>query len=136
VPFGCAFLVFLYYNWCGLRHGAFRYAKHFAGPIPALAPVMVPVEIFSHLSRMISLTARLWANMLASEVIYGLILSLTVGLSIFLEKMNPVGYVSAALPLFAPILFIVLHLLVAFIQAFVFTILPIIYVAGAVAEQH
>ena len=136
VPFGCALLVFLYYNWCGLRRGPLRYGKHFAGPIPALAPVMVPVEIFSHLSRLISLTARLWANMLASETIYGLILALTVTLSIFLEKLNPVGYVSVVLPLLAPILFIALHLLVAFIQAFVFTILPIIYVAGAVAEQH
>jgi F-type H+-transporting ATPase subunit a len=137
VPLGCAVLVFLYYNWCGLRSkGPLRYGKHFAGPIPALAPLMVPVEMFSHVARLISLTARLWANMLASEVIYSLILGLTVGLSIFLEKLSPVGYVATLAPFFLPVIFMALHIFVAFVQAFVFTILPIIYVSGAVVEQH
>jgi F-type H+-transporting ATPase subunit a len=137
VPLGCALLVFLYYNWCGLRkNGPLRYSKQFLGPIPALGPLMVPIELFSHIARMISLTARLWANMLASETIYGLILGLTVGLSIFIEKMNPVGYVSVVIPFFGPVIFMALHIFVAFVQAFVFTILPVIYVAGAVAEQH
>jgi F-type H+-transporting ATPase subunit a len=137
VPLGCSLLVFLYYNWTGLRkNGPLRYGKQFLGPIPALGPLMVPIEMFSHIARMISLTARLWANMLASETIYGLILGLTVALSLFIEKMNPVGYVSVVIPFFGPVIFMGLHIFVAFVQAFVFTILPVIYVAGAVAEQH
>jgi F-type H+-transporting ATPase subunit a len=137
VPLGCALLVFVYYNWSGLRkNGPLRYGKQFLGPIPALGPLMVPIEIFSHVARMISLTARLWANMLASETIYGLILGLTVALSLFIEKLNPVGYVSVVIPFFGPVIFMGLHIFVAFVQAFVFTILPVIYVAGAVAEQH
>lgn len=137
VPLGCALLVFLYYNWTGLRkNGPLRYGKQFLGPIPALGPLMVPIEIFSHIARMISLTARLWANMLASETIYGLILGLTVVLSMTIEKLNPVGYVSVVIPFLGPVIFMGLHIFVAFVQAFVFTILPVIYVAGAVAEQH
>lgn len=137
VPLGCALLVFLYYNWCGLRkNGLLRYGKQFAGPMPALAPLMVVVEIFSHIGRLISLTARLYANMLASETTYGLFLGLTVALSIFMEKLNPAGYVAVVFPFFGPVVFIALHILEAFVQAFVFTILPIIYVQGAVVEQH
>ncbi len=137
VPLGCAFLVFVYYNWCGLRkNGPLRYAFQFAGPIPALAPLMVPLEIFSHLARMLSLTVRLWANMMASETIYGVILALTIALSVFLEKMSVIGYLSTVVPLLVPVIFMALHIFVAFIQAFVFTILPVIYVSGAVAHQH
>ena len=137
VPLGCAILVFLYYNWCGLRkNGPLRYAFQFAGPIPALAPVMVPVELFNHLARMVSLTARLWANMLASETIYTLILGLTVALTAFLGHLNPAGYLAGVLPFTLPVVFIGLHIFVAFIQAFVFTILPVIYVSGAVVHQH
>jgi len=137
VPLGCAILVFLYYNWCGLRkNGLLRYGRQFVGPMPALAPLMIVVEIFSHIGRLISLTARLYANMLASETTYALFLGLTVGLSIFIEKMNPAGYVAVVFPFFGPVVFIALHILEAFVQAFVFTILPIIYVQGAVVEQH
>ena len=59
-----------------------------------------------------------------------------MGLSIFIDKMSPVGYVSVVIPFFGPVIFMGLHIFVAFVQAFVFTILPVIYVAGAVAEQH
>ena len=137
VPCGCAILIFLYYNWCGLRkNGLIRYGKTFAGPMPALSPLMVIVEVFSHIGRLISLTARLYANMLASETTYGLFLGLTLALSIFLEKMNPAGYIAVIFPFFGPVVFIALHILEAFVQAFVFTILPIIYVQGAVVQQH
>jgi F-type H+-transporting ATPase subunit a len=137
VPLGCALLVFLYYNWCGLRkNGVIRYGKQFTGPMPALSPLMVVVEAFSHVGRLISLTARLYANMLASETTYGLFLGLTVALSFFIGKMNPAGYVAMVFPLLGPVVFIALHILEAFVQAFVFTILPIIYVQGAVVVQH
>jgi F-type H+-transporting ATPase subunit a len=137
VPLGCALLVFVYYNWCGLRKsGPVHYGRSFLGPMPMIAPLMFVVEIFSHIGRMISLTARLWANMLASETTYALFLALTIAVSVFFEKMNPVGYVATIVPFFAPVVFMVLHILEAFVQAFVFTILPIIYVQGAVVEQH
>jgi F-type H+-transporting ATPase subunit a len=159
VPVGCSVLVFLYYNFCGFRrHGPGTYGKHFLGPLPLMmhalgelegwvkwvaAPIvgvvglLMPfVELFSHLARMLSLSARLWANMLASETIYTLILGLTVALTAYLGHLNPAGYVSGVLPFTLPIVFMALHIFVAFVQAFVFTILPVIYVSGAVAEQH
>jgi len=137
VPFGCAIFVFVYYNWCGLRnHGPLGYAKHFMGPIWWLAPFMFPIEIISNLARLLSLTVRLWVNMFVSEMLYGLFLGLTLVLFTFLGKMNSLGYVSGIIPLLVPVVFILLHIFVAILQAFVFTILPVIYVAGAVAEEH
>ena len=61
---------------------------------------------------------------------------LTLALALFVRKLNPVGYVFGVLPLLGPFLFIILHIFVAFLQAFVFTILPVIYVAGVTSEQH
>ena len=60
VPLGCALAVFIYYNIVGLRAvGGVGYAKHFMGPVWWLAPLMIPIEIFSHLARLLSLTIRL-----------------------------------------------------------------------------
>ena len=61
----CALVVFFSYHWIGIRaHGLGAYLKHFAGPMPALAPLMVPIELISHLARPLSLTLRLFGNML------------------------------------------------------------------------
>lgn len=146
VPLGCAVLVFVYYNYCGVsRHGPVGHAKHFLGPdMPLPRPVkwvlstilMLPVEIISNFARLLSLTVRLWANMLASELLYGIFLGLMLAFMVALGKLNPLGYVAILVPLIGPTLFIALHLFEALIQAFVFTILPVIYVAGAIAEQH
>ena len=68
VPLGCAVAVFLYYNLMGIRsQGLFKYLAHFAGPLPILAPLMVPIELISHAARVLSLTIRLYANMFAGE---------------------------------------------------------------------
>jgi len=137
VPLGCAMVVFLYYHWSGLRkHGPVHYGKHFMGPNVYLSPLMVVVESVSHLARLLSLTVRLWVNMMVSEMLYGIFLGLTLGLFLFVGKLNALGYVLAPVPLLAPVIFIVLHIFVAFVQAFVFTILPVIYLAGAVSEAH
>ena len=70
VPLGIAVLTFLYYNFHGLRvQGPIGYLKHFAGPIWWMAPLMFPIEIVSHLARMMSLTIRLYANMFASDML-------------------------------------------------------------------
>jgi F-type H+-transporting ATPase subunit a len=137
VPLGCATIVFVYYNYCGVaKHGPFGYAKHFLGPVPAIGPIMLPIELFSHLFRMLSLTVRLWVNMMVSEILYIIFLGLMLDVYMFVGKLNSVGYASAILPLGVPLAFIALHIFVGVLQAFVFTILPVVYVAGAVAEQH
>jgi F-type H+-transporting ATPase subunit a len=137
VPLGCAIIVFLYYNWTGItKHGPLGHGKHFLGPVLAMSPIMLPIEIVSNLARLLSLTVRLWVNMMVSETLYVLFLGLMLELYLFLGKLGAAGYVGAVIPLVGPIPFIVLHIFVAVLQAFVFTILPVIYVAGAVAEEH
>lgn len=137
VPLGCAIVVFLYYHYAGLvKHGPLHYGKHFLGPNLALSPLMVVVESVSHLARLLSLTVRLWVNMLVSEMLYGIFLGLTLTLLLFAGKASAAGYALAPVPFLAPVIFIILHIFVAFVQAFVFTILPVIYLAGAVAEAH
>ena len=137
VPFGLAIVVFVYYNWTGIaKHGPFGHAKHFLGPVPAMSPIMLPIEIISNLARLLSLTVRLWVNMFVSEMLYGLFLGLTLVLFLFVGKLNSAGYILGVVPLLVPVIFILLHIFVAVLQAFVFTILPVIYVSGAVAEEH
>ena len=145
VPFACAIVVFLYYNYCGVRHhGALAYAKHFTGPdmgMPfpisfVMAVMMVVIETVSHLARLLSLTVRLWVNMLVSEMLYVLFLGLTLSLALFVQKSSVLGYPLYAVPLIVPIAFIALHILVGVLQALVFTLLPSIYLGVAVSEEH
>jgi F-type H+-transporting ATPase subunit a len=117
VTAGCALLAFVYYNVAGFRkNGFFKYTKHFFGPIPAMAPLMLPIEIVSHLARPLSLTIRLFANMYAGEQVMLAFLSLTY--------------------LVVPAVFMGLHVFVALLQAYIFVLMTMIYVAGAVAEEH
>lgn len=137
VPLGCAVVVFLYYNWSGLvHHGPLGYGKQFLGPVLPLAPIMLPIEVVSHFARLLSLTVRLWVNMLVSELLYTLFLGLTLALFVFTRDLNALGYLMAPVPLLVPTIFILLHIFVGFLQAFVFTLLPAIYIGGAVAEEH
>jgi F-type H+-transporting ATPase subunit a len=117
VPAGCALATFGYYNLMGVQaQGLFRYLGHFAGPIPLLAPLMIPIELISNLARPLSLTIRLFANMFAGEQVTLVFLNLTYFL--------------------APAAFMGLHVFVSFLQAYIFTLLTMIYVAGAVAQEH
>lgn len=118
VPAGCALLVFVYYNFMGFKQqGVFSYLKHFAGPMPVLAPLMVPIELISHMARPLSLTIRLFANMLAGEKVTVVFLGLTY--------------------LVAPALFMGLHVFVSFLQAYIFVLLTMIYLSETVPhEQH
>jgi F-type H+-transporting ATPase subunit a len=116
VPLGCAICSFFYYHLQGFRHGGAGYLKHFLGPIPALAPLMLPIELISHTARLLSLTVRLWANIFAGDLITLVFFSM--------------------IPILVPIVFIGLHVVVAILQAYVFMLLSIIYVSGAVAEEH
>jgi F-type H+-transporting ATPase subunit a len=137
VPLACAVVVFLYYNWHGLRHhGPVRYGKTFLGPVPFIAPLMLIIEPISHFARVLSLTVRLWANMMVSELVYLVFLGLTVSLTLFTGHLNPAGYALGILPIGFPLILIVLHVLESFLQAFIFTILPIVYLGFALAEEH
>jgi F-type H+-transporting ATPase subunit a len=117
VPAGCAILAFLYYNYVGLKkNGLLKYGKQFLGPIPLMAPLMIPIEVISHFARPLSLTIRLFANMYAGERVTLVFLSLTY--------------------LIAPAVFMGLHVFVSLLQAYIFMLLTMMYVAGAVAEEH
>ena len=117
VPAGCALLAFVYYNYVGIRkNGIGKYAAHFAGPIPAMAPLMIPIEIISHLARPLSLTIRLFANMYAGEQVTLVFLSLTY--------------------LIAPAMFMGLHVFVGVLQAYIFVLLTMMYINGATEEAH
>ncbi|HXP71043.1 MAG TPA: F0F1 ATP synthase subunit A, partial [Candidatus Dormibacteraeota bacterium] len=138
VPLACAILTFAYYNLAGLKeHGPLGYAKHFAGPVWWLSWLIFPVEIISHTARLLSLTVRLWANIFASELIYVIFLGLFIAPAVTVGHTHPLlGYALGIFPAVIPIAFIALHLFVAVIQAFVFTILPALYIGMATAEEH
>jgi F-type H+-transporting ATPase subunit a len=115
VPLGMAVAVFLYYNFHGIRaQGPIGYLKHFAGPIWWVAWLLFPIEIISHLARMMSLTIRLWANMFAGDLVTLVAFSL--------------------IPVALPAVFLGLHLFVSVIQALVFTLLAMIYLGQAVSH--
>ena len=117
VPAGLALTVFLYYNIAGIQaNGLWRYLAHFAGPIWWLAWLMIPIEIMSHLARPLSLTVRLWANMMAGEQVTLVFLKLTF--------------------ILVPALFMGLHVFVSILQAYIFMLMSMMYVAGATAHEH
>jgi len=111
-----ALMVFFMTHFVGIRKHGIAYLKHFMGPIIWLAPLMFVIEIIGHLARPLSLTLRLFGNMYGHEIV----------LMIFL----------ALVPLFLPIPMMLMGVLVAFIQTFVFTLLAMIYIAGALEEAH
>ncbi|MGO9777173.1 MAG: F0F1 ATP synthase subunit A [Terracidiphilus sp.] len=117
VPLGLAVPCFLYYNFYGLRaNGLIGYLKQFAGPIWWLAPLLFLIEIVSHLARILSLTVRLYANMLASDLLTLVAFSM--------------------IPFALPVLPLGLHVFISIIQAFVFMLLTMIYLSLAVAHEH
>jgi F-type H+-transporting ATPase subunit a len=138
VPLACAIITFVYFNWQGLKHhGPLGYAKHFAGPVWWLSPLMFPVEILSTTARLLSLTVRLWANIFASDLIYGLFLGLFTAPVVWAWTKSPIlGIVLGVLPALVPIAFILLHVFVSVVQTYVFAILPAVYIGLATADEH
>lgn len=116
VPLGCALVTFLYYNLMGFREQGAAYLEQFRGPSWGLAIIMIPIEIVSHLARPLSLTIRLYANMFAGEQVTIVFLMLTYFI--------------------APVVFMGLHVFVAFLQAYIFALLTMVYVQGAVSHDH
>jgi F-type H+-transporting ATPase subunit a len=116
VPLGLAVTTFLFYHYTGIKvHGA-GYIKQFLGPFWWLAWLMLPIELISHFARPLSLTVRLFANMFAGEQVYLTFIALT--------------------KVIIPVIFIGLHLFVSFLQAYIFMLLAMVYVGGAVSHEH
>src|SRR5512137_1004945 len=143
VPLACAILTFLYFNWQGIRHhGVLGYMGTFAGSPHdlggwLLAILLFPVEIISTTARLLSLTVRLWANMFASDLIYGIFLGLLAGGATFGWSKSPVvGVILGIFPATIPVAFLALHIFVSVVQAYVFTVLPAVYLGLATAEEH
>jgi len=116
VTCGCALATFFYYHLMGLRVHGLGYVKQFMGPMLFLAPLMLPIEVVSHLARPLSLTVRLYANMFAGEQVTMVFLNLTKFL--------------------VPVAFMGLHLFVGLIQAYIFMLLTMVYVGSAVSHEH
>lgn len=103
-------------HYIGLKRHGIGYIKHFMGPMPLLAPLMFPIELISHLARVMSLTFRLFGNMVAKHKLL-LVLALLA-------------------PYIAPVPILGLGVLVAFVQAGVFTLLTMLYLSGSIEEAH
>jgi F-type H+-transporting ATPase subunit a len=126
VPLGCALLTWFYYHFQGVRtNGPIGYLKHFIGPqdkeipwyVRYFLPILLfPIEVFSHLARVMSLSIRLFANMLAGEMITLVWFSL--------------------IPLGVPVVFEGLHIGVSLIQTYIFVALACVYLGEATGQEH
>jgi F-type H+-transporting ATPase subunit a len=115
-----AVAVFVYYNYEGIKkNGVVHYFAHFMGPVPALAPLMFPIEIVSHISRIISLSFRLFGNVKGDDLFLWVLLMLV-----------PWALV--------PVVPLAMLAFMAVLQTFIFMILTYVYLAGAVLieEEH
>ena len=112
----CGALIFVMYNYYGVKEHGISYLKHFMGPVVFLAPLMIIIEIISHIVRPISLSLRLFMNITGDHMVMGVFTNLT--------------------HFVIPIMFLGLGIFVSFLQAFIFTMLSTIYIALAEAHDH
>jgi F-type H+-transporting ATPase subunit a len=113
----CAIPVFLFTHYIGFRYHGIKYIKHFLGPVWWLIPIMLPIEIIGHLARVLSLSFRLFGNMTGHELVLAILFML-------------------AGAFFAPLPIMAMGIFVAFVQAFVFFLLSVMYFTGAMEEAH
>ncbi|HEY1267422.1 MAG TPA: F0F1 ATP synthase subunit A [Candidatus Binatia bacterium] len=116
INLGMGIVVFIAYHYFGVRANGGHYVKQFMGPMLLLAPLLFVIEVFSHIFRPISLSIRLFGNMFGDHLVLETFSHLT--------------------KLVIPVVFYILGSLVSVIQAAVFTILTIIYVAMAISHEH
>jgi F-type H+-transporting ATPase subunit a len=117
VPLGCAVVAFIYYNAHGIKKtGFWKWLGHLCGPVWWLAWLIFPIELISTLARVMSLTIRLYANIFAGDMVTAAFFAL--------------------IPIGIPVIFLLLHVGVSFLQAYIFTLLTTIYLSGVVAEEH
>jgi len=113
----CALIVFFTTHIIGIKEHGFKYIKHFLGPIWWMAPLMLPIEIIGHLSRILSLTLRLFGNIMGEDLVLAILLMLA-------------GKFLAPLPMMFMAIF------TSFVQAFIFSLLSMMYISGAMEEAH
>jgi F-type H+-transporting ATPase subunit a len=111
-----AVIIFLLYNYYGIKEHGIGYIKQFTGPILWLAPLMVCIEVLSHLFRPLSLSIRLFGNMFGDHMVLGIF--------------------SDLVPVLVPVIFLMIGMLVSLIQAFVFAVLAAVYLALAISHDH
>lgn len=114
--FALSITAFLYYNWIGLKRHGLSYFKQFLGPVAALALLFIPIEIISHLARALSLSLRLFGNIFGEHAVSGEFFGIA--------------------PIVLPIPVMLLGLFAALLQAFIFVMLTMVYLAGAEATEH
>jgi len=112
-----ALCTFAYTHFLGIKYHGAKYIKHFLGPIPALAPLFLPIEIIGHFARVLSLTLRLFGNIMGEDLVLAILL--------FLAGM-----------FLAPLPMMFLAVFTSVVQAFVFTLLSMMYFAGSMEHAH
>jgi len=112
-----ALCTFAYTHYLGIKYHGAKYIKHFLGPIPALAPLFFPIEVIGHFARVLSLTLRLFGNIMGEDLVLMILL--------FLAGM-----------FLAPLPMMFLAVFTSVVQAFVFTLLSMMYFAGSMEHAH
>ncbi len=116
-PLSMALCTFVYTHYLGVKfHGA-KYIKHFLGPIPWLAPLFFPIEVIGHCARVLSLTLRLFGNIMGEDLVLAILIFLA-------------GKFLAPLPM------MFLAVFTSMVQAFIFTLLSMMYFAGSMEHAH
>lgn len=113
-------LSFIVYNYYGVVEHGVAYLKHFAGPVLWLAPLMIAIELVSHMIRPLSLGLRLQGNIMADHTV----------VAVFVDLFKGMWFIPV------PAVFYGMGIFVAFMQAFVFTMLSMIYISMAIAHDH
>jgi F-type H+-transporting ATPase subunit a len=111
-----AIVVFLMTHIVGVKIHGFKYLQQFTGPVWWLIPLMMPIEIISHISRPLSLSVRLFGNIMGEDIVLGVVLLLV--------------------PLLVPLPVFILMIFTSVIQTLVFMLLAMMYIAGAMEEAH
>jgi F-type H+-transporting ATPase subunit a len=116
-PLSLALCVFVFTHYLGIKYHGAKYIKHFLGPIPALAPLFLPIELIGHSARVLSLTLRLFGNIFGEDLVLIVLIYLA-------------GMFLAPLPM------MFLAVFTSLVQAFVFTLLSMMYFAGSMEHAH
>ena len=117
ITLGMTLIVWVTHHILGLKYHGIKYINHFTGPMVALIPLMLPIEIISNLARILSLSIRLFGNIMAKETLLAILFMLYGAF-------------------FGPLPILCLGVLVSVVQTMVFVLLSILYCQGAMEHAH
>lgn len=112
-----AIITVVFTHFIGIKYHGAKYYKHFIGPVWWMIPIILPIELIGHAARILSLSFRLFGNMMGHELVLGILFAL-------------------AGAFFAPLPIMALGIFVALVQAFVFFLLSVMYFTGAMEHAH